>query len=220
MKAILLFLSAVLLGGCNTAHQIRVSALNSPAALAGGTYVFQAGSGTIQVNDLQFREVAEYLRPALAAQGYYEVDDPASADVMLFVSYGVGEPEPREYTYSYPVYAETGGGSRTVTSTTTGADGKATTTTTVVENPSHRQRVGSEYSTHTVFEYRKFLTLSARDNSQPQEARTAEEVWHLSVVTHDSGADLREVLPAMVAAAAPYLGGNTGKAILVRVPRD
>lgn len=208
------------LAGCGTAHIVHVNALNDPSAAPfAGTYEVRPGASDLSATDLQFREVVARLQPALARRGYQPAAPGRPADTVLFVSYGVGPPRTLVYTSSFPVYAETGGGTRTVTTTTRGPDGNPVTTTTTIREPGTIQRVGSDVTTTSVTQFRKHLRLSARPAGVEPERNP--ELWAIEVVSDDERADLRAVLPAMIVAATPWIGGNTGQAIQVRIrPND
>lgn len=214
-----LSLGLLLLAGCATTYRVQVSALNDPAlAATQRAYTLRSGLPGVGSNDLEFREVARYVRAALAQRGFTEAADPARADLAIFISYGVGKPVARTYTTATPIYAEVGGGYYTTHEQSTDASGKTTTVSRTAYQPGYYQRVGTDTAVNTVVTYKKYLELSARDNRDPAHAATAREIWTLTAASNDLNADLREALPYLLAAAIPSLGENTHQAIFVEVP--
>jgi hypothetical protein len=217
---------AALLAGCVTAFPVQVNALADPALGPRSSYALLSGLQDVSSADLEFRSAAAQLHRALAAEGFYEAPSLAEAELAIFVSYGVGDPEIHQTYYSYPIYADVGGHASTITSVTTGPDGKPVTTTTTIREPLRREVIGVQRETSTTTVYRKFLTLSARINRDFQQADPAtldplqpraREAWRITAALRDSSDDLRASLPIMVAAIQPHLGSDTGKAIIVYV---
>jgi len=68
-------------------------------------------------------------------------------------------------------------------------------------------------TTHTT--YPRYLFLGAYDGKTLRQSngQDAVEVWNTAVVSTGSSDDLRAVMPIMIAAAADYFGGNTGRKI-------
>ncbi|MBP9913906.1 MAG: hypothetical protein KBF26_10935 [Opitutaceae bacterium] len=212
-----LALLTLLLGGCATTYHVQVSALANPALAASKrTYTFASASENAgRVGDLQFQEVLRHVQRALAPQGFREAAPPAASELNLFVDFGIGDPVNRTYTFSSPIYAELGGGYSTRTRETTDATGKKSTTTETVRIPGRYERVGTDVTTNSVTTYRKHLRLSARLHESGVAPEKGREVWTVTAVCDDQGADLRAALPLLAEAIAPYAGVDTGRAILL-----
>lgn len=222
VKIRLLILSAVaatlLCGGCATTYRVQVSALANPQlAAANPTYTFVSSKPKEQdLGDLQFQEVLRHVQQALAAHGFHEADRPADAGVNLFVDFGVGNPVTHTYTFTTPIYAEVGGGYSTRTNKSTDANGKTTTTTETVRVPGRYERVGTDVTVNSVTTYRKYLRLSARLRQSGVPAERGREAWTVTAIVDDQRADLRAALPLLAEAIEPYIGQDTGRAIIVR----
>lgn len=220
MKRVL-FLSltcaALLAGGCATTYQVEVSALANPAlAAVKRTYTFAStGAKGRQPGDLQFQEVLRHVQSALASRGFHEAGNATDNELNIFVDFGIGDPVSRTYTFTSPIYAELGGGYSSRTRQTTDAAGKTTTTTETVRVPGRYERVGTDVSTNTITTYRKHLRLSARQNESGVSPERGREVWTVTAICDDQRADLRAALPLLAAAIAPYVGADTGRAIVI-----
>lgn len=208
---------ALLLGGCATNYHVQVSALANPTLAASKrSYVFAAtGEKGRDLGSLQFQEVLRHVQRALASQGFREAGQPAESDLNIFVDFGIGNPVTRTYTFSTPIYAELGGGYSTRTKETTDSAGKKTTSTETVRIPGRYERVGTDVTTNSVTTYRKHLRLSARLRESGVKPENGREVWTVTAVCDDQGADLRAALPLLAEAIAPYAGTDTGRAILL-----
>ncbi len=62
----------------------------------------------MEQTSLEFIEFASYVERVLRAKGMQRVSEFGSADVAVFLSYGIGDPETSEYSYSLPVWGQTG----------------------------------------------------------------------------------------------------------------
>ena len=135
------------------------------------------------------------------------------ADVAIYLSYGIGDPQKHQFSYTLPVYGQTGVSS----STTTGifhSDGSFHATT--IYTPTYGI---TGYTTHTkTYEtYFRFFVLEAVDVNKYIHSLRIVPVWKTTVTSTGSSGDLRRVFPVLVAAAKPYIGTNTGKKVEVSI---
>lgn len=214
-KLILVLLFTFGLGACATTMDVQVNAINDPTQHAPGKTYFLKNAQTADGEDeLFFREFATYFVHALKAKGYQRVKDPKDADMIIHFGYGVSEGRTGIHTYSWPIYETVGGETITYTETKTDASGTKTTTKGSVSVPLRVQRVGTqlESRSYTVFTHHASLEARGRkDNNLLWKAMT-------TLVTEST--DLRASMPYLAAAAAPYLGGNSGKQRAVPLKRD
>lgn len=209
-----LVIAALTFGGCATTYRVQVSALADAELSAGNrSYSFAAAQGQ-SPGDLQLLEAQRQVRAALMQQGFRETGK-AEADLNIFVDYGIGDPVTRTHTFSTPIYAELGGGYATRTRQTTDATGKVSTTTEHVHIPGRYERVGTDVTTNSVTTYRKHLRLSARLNESGVGPSQGREVWTVTAISDDQRADLRVTLPLLIEAMAPYLGTDSGRAVVM-----
>ena len=196
--------AALLLTACAAPLQVSVDAIADPGAGRAGTrYVLHNANPDTGDEDLVFREFAALFEKALAQKGLQRVADEASADLVIRLGYGVSGGRTGLRTYSWPVYDVVGGEVITVRETTVDASGKPVTTTRTIQLPARIQRVGTELEAAAYTQYRRFAVLEAR---RPGDRRP---VWKVVVSSVGESDDLRRVMPALAAAAAPFVGGNT-----------
>lgn len=214
LPALLCASAALLLSSCATTYRVQVSALaDTELSAANRSYSFAAAHGQ-SAGDLQLIEAQRHVRTALAQQGFRATERTAST-LHIFLDYGIGDPVTRTHTFSTPIYAELGGGYSTRTRQTTDATGKTTSTTETVRIPGRYERVGTDVTTNSVTTYRKDLRLSARLNEEGVAPHQGREVWTVTAISDDQRADLRVTLPLLAEASAPYLGTDSGQAIVV-----
>ncbi len=154
------------------------------------------------VNDLEFREYANYLRRGLSQSGFIESPSLDQADLAIFVGYGIGDTKEHAYSYSLPVYGQTGGGTYNFSATTYSGYGSATTYGTASQMPQYGV-VGSQQISGTAITHLRYLFVDARDMRAFRNEKKAVSVWRTDVMSRGTSGDLRSVFPVLVAAAAP-----------------
>ena len=205
----LILIPALLLGGCASPYTFKVDAIKNPDANDYKSYKMVSSNAEIDENDLQYKEVAKYVKTTLSAQGLYEAPTVESADMVVDISYGVGEPQIGFKTYTTPVYAIRGGGTRTVATPVVDSKGNVTYRTITIYDPPRREVVDFEERMVPITTYEKYLRLTARDNQEIDASEGPAQVWSIYVKNKDESDDLRKYLPLMAAAAVPYVGENT-----------
>ena len=142
-----------------------VDAISGPAAERKTSYILLPGIEGLAISDLQFREFAEYVHRALMDRGFTQAVSFEEASVAVFVSYGIGDPQTVQYSYSLPVWGQTG-----VTSSTSGTiDVFGNYQSTTTETPTYGI-TGSTTATDTLTEYFRFIRLDALDLDQYRES--------------------------------------------------
>lgn len=213
----------VLLASCTTMGGTRflsnVDSLAHADALAKKRYILMSGNKDVPAGDLQFIEYAGYIEKVLTGNGFVKAASIADADVVIFLSYGIGNPQTHQYSYSLPVWGQTGVSSSNTygTLSTYGNMGTYSGTTTYTPTygvKGYTSHVGS-YTTFT-----RFLLMDAYDVATYKKDQKLNEVWKTTVVSVGSGGDLRVVFPYMAAAMKPYVGTNTGKQVEVQLYED
>ncbi|EPN4935666.1 membrane lipoprotein lipid attachment site-containing protein [Vibrio fluvialis] len=217
MKKILMFLSCVLvLSGCASRANFHtyVDSISAPDSPNKKTYILLPGNEGTNSNDLQFIEYASYLVRSLSNSGYELANGYDSADLVVFLSYGIGEPHTEQYTYSVPTWGQTGVSSSSTYGTLNTFGNTSTYTGTTYYTPTYgitgsTTHVGSKT---TYFRYLKVMAYDVEAYSQTSELK---QVWATTVTSQGTSGDLREVMPILVSAADPYFGKNTGKKVSV-----
>lgn len=97
------------LGACAPQYGVSVDSLRGPQADSAGTiYVPRPGVEGMAEDDLLFRDVAAQLEPCFTARGYtLKLDEQTQdkSDNLVFISFGISEPDVRIYTtVSYVPY--------------------------------------------------------------------------------------------------------------------
>lgn len=169
---------------------VTVNAIAAPdAASKGKSFFIVPGMQHLSENDLEFMEVSRYITNALLKKGYVRADSVKTADILIRLGYGIGDPQTSSETvaisqgYSYAV------GWMWFT-----------------EPP----------KTQTIKEtsYRRNLILEAYDLKDPDRKS---QLWKTTVKSEGSSSDLNRVLAYMIAASYEYFGTSTGMQIDVRI---
>ncbi len=158
------------------------------------------GMNEVENDNQLFKIYASVVYEALKGRGYVPVSSKDKANLIVYLSYEVSDPENYTHTQSVPVY---GGNS---TSTVTNQFGQQIgTIRTQNYGPTGYREVKSSYSI-----YSKKITLHAYEGEQM--------VWATSLAHHSSSStDLFKLFPYMVQAGAPYFDKHLDDAPIVEV---
>jgi len=173
------------------------------------TFALYPGVEGVNAADLEYREFARYIRKALVANGLIESNDPESAELAIFMNYGIGEPQTTNYSYSMPVLGTTGG---RIVHDFSGPFKPST--------PSRLAVVGSRNITRSRTTYYRYLILEALDDQRLREGGEAIPVWKTHITSTGMSGDLRRVMPILVAAGEDYFGTDTGEQVRISMEED
>lgn len=211
MKAIVFIFCLALLSACSYRQfDVNVDSICSSIAHQKKRYILLPGNQDGNVNDLQFQEFAAYTDKALQSQGFRKAQD--EADVAIFLSYGISDPKNQEYTYSVPLYGQTG-----ISSSKNAEVNKSSRSTKYSEETSYTPQygiIGREERVGTRVVYTRYLSLSGVD------LKEARELWSTKVESVGSSGDLREIFPILLIASQKHIGKNTGKQITYTLKED
>lgn len=219
MKHIVILASVVaatFLSGCATTPQrqgytVSVNGLAAQASNSAVSFVILPGDTNVTATDLQFQEYAAFVERAMSQRGFSRAPSFESADMAIFLTYGIGEPKEHVYSYSLPTFGQTGISSATTYGNISGsAYGSANYSGTTYYTPSYGI---TGYSSHsgTAVTYTRRIFIEAVDLPTHRSQNKLLQLWKTAIVSVGSSGDLREVFPVMVGAASTYLGSNTGQ---------
>lgn len=123
-----------LLSGC-VGYTVGVSGFTDPAYAGGHSYWLLPGKKGVTDDDLEFREYGVHVRRGLSQAGFTESSTIEQADLVIFLSYGIGDTKEHNHSYSLPIYGQTGGGTASFRGTTYSGYGSATTYGTIYQQP-------------------------------------------------------------------------------------
>ena len=208
--------AALLCSGCGKTYQVNVSGLSTGTLSSRQSYVLLPAQQDTDVEDLQFKEFVGYLEKALLRKNLTRANSAAEADVAIFLGYGIGKPQEHLYSYSLPNWGQTGVSSAYTTGSINTYGNRSTFSGTTTFTPTYgingySTHVGS-YTTHT-----RFMFADAIDLRSYRQSRQIQKLWSTTATSTGSSGDLREIFPALVVAAEPSLGVNTGQQVAVEV---
>lgn len=207
------FILVVTLGlslqSCAPVHTIEIDSISTPQACMKNTYVLLPANEKCDPNDLLFCEFFAYTDRALMQSGFVKVCRPEQAAVTILLNYEVGEPYTYQYTYSVPVYGQTG-----VNACTTTNYGCYSSYSTTSYTPTYGI-VGSETHVGTKIAYPHYFWLVGYDNTCSRG-----QLWETKARCASNSGDLRFMFPIMLAATQPYIAKNTCQRIKVDISED
>jgi hypothetical protein len=212
----LVALLALAITGCAAPTSVRVTVdgMAAPEAKSAVTYrLFPAIEG-ITENSLEWREYTAYLHTALAERGFKRVPPDVVPDMAILVWYGISEPQQEHYSYSVPIFGQTGVSSSTTYGTLSTFGTTSTYSGTTTYTPTYGV-VGATTHTGTHTIYTRGLDLVAMDLAHYLETGEPRAIWQTTLMSTGSSGDLRRIFPFLVAAAKPYFGTDTGRQIVI-----
>jgi hypothetical protein len=221
----MLFFTALLFAfGCASTVDVNVNSIVDPELTpAGKRYVLN--SGEKNQDDLFFREFSRYFDAVLQDAGYIKTDNWQEADLEIVFEFGISDGRTGVYSFASPIYDFVGGETITITEKTSDPSGQKVTTITI---PARLQRVGTSIETRSYTMFNRTAALEARmitkraaDQPDMESELTNPPVWGVYIYSIGESNDLRQIMPYLAAAAAPYIGINTGQLITVKLkPED
>lgn len=207
--------------GCAGSQQVnvRVDSLARSDSVTKRTYVLLPGNRGTRASDLEFQEYAAYVHRALAARGLAHARRVEDADVVVFLSYGIGDPQTHYYAYSLPVWGQTGYSGSTTYGSVNTFGGYGTYSGTTTYTPTYGI---AAYSTHlgSTTTHFRFILLDAYDLAVYKREKKLNQVWRSTITSTGSSGDLRQVFPVMVAASARHLATSTGQKVDITLGED
>ena len=210
-KSIITCLAAWSLLGCaaTAEYAVRLRSISEAALPAGRNYVLRPGDKDVS-SDQQFGELAGYVRRTLAELDYREVEAPDSADIVVFLRYGL---DPSSIDLDHLVHRTrylTNGAIPIAPAIAYGPGPPRGFT----YAPSYAEVVPRITPVTAV--YRRWLSLEAVD------AHASEKVtlWKIAAVESGYHPDLKKLFPIMLAACKPFIGRTTKKDVVVYLQED
>lgn len=154
-----------------------------------------------QDSDLEFQDYARMIEMKLSERGYRR-GDISSADMAIFIAYGINSAGVRNYAYSLPVY-----GTNTFSGSSFGSGG--------MTNFSGMTSgvVGSQTVAGSTREYTRTLIVDVVDFAHYKNTGQIVSLWKGDITSTGSSNDLRLVMPMLVEAGFRHFGQNTKKGI-------
>jgi hypothetical protein len=205
--------------GCAHVYHVGIDSINDGQELANKTYVLVPGNSELEAGDLQFREFATYLGRALKMNGYTAAGVNQTPEIEIYLSYGLGSPQPRVRTYAVPVWGQTGVDITTVEKTIETRSGASKTISRTNITPEYGV-TGYTLQEKTYTTYPKYVEIDAYKIKNAKPGDKLEELWKTTIHSEGKRNELRHVFPILIAAAAKYLGGNTGQEIEISLTAD
>lgn len=214
IATISLLFGLLLLSGCASIFHVNVDSIGN--AKENKTYILLPGNKDTKADDLQFKEYTIYINRALQTKGFVPAENFQTANVAIFLGYGIGNPKERQYTYSLPIWGQTGVSSSYTTGTVSSYGGYGSYSGTTTYTPTYGV-TGSTTHLGSYTTYFRFMLLYAVDLDEYKNSKKEVQLWKTTVTSSGSSGDLRRVFPILVAASKDYIATNTGKKVKVNL---
>ncbi|MDN3507017.1 MAG: hypothetical protein P0S96_07300 [Simkaniaceae bacterium] len=178
-------------------------------------YILLPGNTGCKVSDLQYQEFAGFAEKALHKAGYEQVYDLKSAEIAILLTYGISDPQTYNYTYSVPVFGETGISSSSTHGNVSVYSNCASYSQQTTYKPSYGV-IGATTHVGTKIYYIRYLALTGFDIEKfkkTEKIEDAPELWSTKVHCLGKTGDLRKVFPYLITAAQEHIGKDTGQKI-------
>jgi hypothetical protein len=183
------------LSGCAAKFRVSVNSLVAENGATRKNYLLLPGNGNTEPDDLLFREFSAYMARVLAARGYSPAQNAETADLAIFMSYGIGNPKDYQYSYVFPAWNPALGTERVAS-----------------YKPSAGIKGYAPYNGSYAGKFR-FIFLDAYDLRKSRLAGKPVELWETSITSGGSSDDLRLSFPILLTAARESIGVNTGHSV-------
>lgn len=193
---------------------IEVNAISDNKLAYGAKYTILPANKDVSPNDLQFKEYKNLINKILQNSGYRAAKSKKESEIIIYLYYGISNPQEKIYSYSTPIFGQTGIASSNTHGSITNMGNYGSYSATTNYTPTYGI---SGYANHvgTYTYYTRTLVLSAVKN-----AKNNEETWRVTVESTGSSNDLRVVMPALAIAAETFLGQNSYNKITIRIAED
>jgi hypothetical protein len=152
----------------------------------------------------------------LDALGFVPAKKAEDADVAVVLSYGIGDPQTQQYTYSLPLWGQTGVSSAYTYGTLTAYGNTATYSGMTTYTPRYGV-TGYATQTGSVTTYFRYALITGYDFKEFRESNKQTQIWRTVITSSGVSGDLRQVFPVMMGAGMPYLASSTGKQVSVQL---
>ena len=197
--------AAVFSAGCASTYHVKVDASTRPEAARPLRSSFRIEDKTAPGQDgLRFKEVANQVSAALLANGFHRAVEPGLADIVVEISYGMGDEEVERTVYQEIAYG------RPVP-----ADGRIGVPPPGVA----REMMGYAQIASSVVHREKYLSLRACTN-RATGTQPPEDLWQVHASLEDGSDDLRGSLLVLATAAMEHIGYSTNGPVTLTLRSD
>jgi hypothetical protein len=223
MKKILgaAMMMAILVLSCSTTKTmvLQIDSIGKAQYEAERSYIFMPTDKDVKSGDLRFMEYAAYIEKALAWKGYRKASNADEANIIIYVTYGVGEPKEHSYAYSVPLYG-------IINPPKLIGNPPPVSPGTPPGNPPFGSYnpvygiVGSttKYDSYTT--YFRYCKIEAFDLKLLRESGVERQLWSTIITSTGKSDDLRQAMPYMIAGAKDYIATDTLRKVEISVPED
>lgn len=181
-------------------------------------YIIIPADKNIYYESLEFKEYSNYVARAMHMQGFYTSKNINEADAVVFLSYGISDPQKHTYTDYTPVWGQTGVQSSSTYGTVNPYTGSYSANTTYI--PQYGI-TGYVPEVRTVTIYARGIGLNAfMLNKGEKSINIGPQMWKLNVASAGRSGILRDVFPVMIFGAREYIGKDSKQSIRFEIKEN
>ncbi|HWR11280.1 MAG TPA: hypothetical protein VN445_05640 [Rectinemataceae bacterium] len=215
-KLILAAILVAMMVSCSTTKTLvmQIDGIGRDAYPEERSYVFVPTDSALKASDLRFEKYTGYIEKALSRKGYRKVSKAEEANIIIYVMYGVGDPEQHQYAYSVPVFGPVP--SRPLSPPPPPAPGSPPNPPIRSYSPTYGI-IGSTTRYETYTTYFSYCKIEAFDLKLLRESGVEKQLWSTIITSTGSSNDLRYLMPYLISGAEDYIATDTGRAIEVQI---
>ena len=141
------------------------------------------------------------------------------ADVVVFLGYGISEPQEHTYSYAVPIFGQTGISSAHTTGSAFVSGNQVYGSSTTTYSPSFGV-VGAATRTATVVTFKRQISLMAYDMKYYRETKKEKQLWKTEIISIGPSGDFRFLFPLLIGGASRYIGENTKNIIDIEISEE
>ena len=199
--------------------QVDVDSISTPAANEKKRYLLLPGDKNIPHEDLQFHEFTRYIEKAMGEKGFVRVNSPEESEVIVFLTYGIGNAEKHLSSYTIPHFGQTGVSASQTTGTLSNFGGMSSFSALTTYTPTFGV-TGYSSGVKEYVTYPRFIILDAFDSEANHKENIFKPVWRTRADSVGYSNDLRLVFPYMVVSMKSHFATNSGKKIVYQISEN
>lgn len=212
MRILVFVLLVVMLSGCGTFVETKVSAFHElQEPLTGTTYILIPTKE--QEGNLEFQTYAKLVMIELQKRGMTEAPF-HQAKYAIFIFYGIDQG--KQIVSSYPIFGQTGTSSSYTTGTVTSYGNTASYSGRTYTTPTYGV-VGSGTRTDTIF--KRYFNLDIVDIAKSGNGKI-QKIYEGKAISSGSDDQLAQVMPAIVRSVFEDFPGKSGASRISRQPLE
>jgi hypothetical protein len=196
----------------NNNLSVSINSYGDENRLSKKTYILRPFDSSVASNYLLFKELSIYIIRELKEKGYKYTENEDSAECVIFLKYGTGDPQTFEKEIYYPIYGQTGISSATTVGNSLLTYYPGSTSVTYKEETNYTHTYGQTgeavRKVHETY-FAHYMVLSAFDSHEIKNDFNRSIRWKIISKLISKDEDIRRQFPFLVFGSDEYIGKNS-----------